>query len=209
MTRHLVAAAACLIFFMASIPALAQGPRRSAPGFAPKIPTLTKSDVDRLLRVLPVLAKETGRLSSDPTTSMAPGNSPQQMPVEDLKIIEELLRKHGYAFDTFLVHLSTVVSTYMALSPEAFDKQLPTEQTPGISEMLADPKTPQEQKDAMRKQIAEAHANKELLRQQLTSMVSSENKKVVQPMLAEVKKALDSAETEAKKARAKRAEKAK
>ncbi|MFC1609982.1 hypothetical protein ACFL6C_03420 [Myxococcota bacterium] len=181
-------------------PAFAQGPRRPAPGFAPQPPKLTTGDVERLIKVIPELAKESGNLRSDPSKAMSPGAMGQQLPVEDLQRIEKLLQKHGYAFPEFLAQLTALVSTYLALDPGAFEKQLPTEDTPEIRKVLDDPKVSEEQKGKLRQEIAQTHANKELIRKQITALATEENKRVVRPLLAKVKRALETAEREAKKA---------
>jgi hypothetical protein len=195
-----------LISVMVATAALAQSPRRSpAAGFAPQAPKLTKPDVERLVKLLPELARQSGDLKSDPTQAMRPGSGGMgQLPVEDLQRVEVLLKKHGYTFPVFLMQLTALVSTYLALQPEEFDKQLPTESSPEIKKVLDDPKVAQEKKDQLRKQIKEAHANKELIRKQVTAFATEENKKVVRPLLSKVRRALESAEREAKKAREKR-----
>jgi hypothetical protein len=127
-----------------------------------------------------------------------------KLPVEDLQRVEELLKKHGYTFPVFLMQLTALVSTYLALQPEEFDKQLPSEDSPEIKKVLDDPKVAKEKKDELRKQIREAHANKELIRKQVTAFATEENKAVVRPLLSKVRNALESAEREAKKAREKK-----
>lgn len=184
----------------------AQSPRRSsAPGFGVQPPTLTKNDVQRLVKLLPELAKQSAELKSDPTQAMRPGSTGMgQLPIEDLARVEEMLKKHGYTFPVFLMQLTTLVSTYLALQPEDFDKQLPSEDSPEIKKVLDDPKVSEEKKASLRKKIQEAQANKELLRKQVTAFATEENKKVVRPMLSQVRKALETAEIEAKKAREKK-----
>lgn len=180
----------------------AQAPRS---GFAPQAPKLTRADVERLVKLLPELAKQSGDLKNDPTQAMRPGAGGMgKLPVEDLQRVEETLKKHGYTFPVFLMQLTALVSTYLALQPEEFDKQLPSEDSPEIKKVLDDPKVAKEKKEELRKQIKEAHANKELIRKQVTAFATEENKEVVRPLLSKVRGALEKAEREAKKAREKK-----
>ncbi len=196
--RTILVAFACVTL---GTDAFAQGPRRSG-GFAPQAPTLTKADVERLVKILPELAKQAGDLKSDPAAAMRPGGAGMgKLPVEDLQRVEETLKKHGYTFPEFLMQLTALVSTYLALQPEEFDKQLPTEDSPEIKKVLDDPKVAKDKKEELRKQISEAHNNKELIRKQVTAFATEENKRVVRPLLARIRGALESAEREARKAR--------
>jgi hypothetical protein len=156
--------------------------------------------VERLIKVMPELAKESGQLTSDPSKTMRPGMG-GQLPIDDLHKVEGMLKKHGYTFTEFLTQLTALVSTYLALEPEAFDKQLPSEKSPEVQRILNNPDVPQKDKDELKKQIAEAHKNKELIRTQVTAFATEDNKRVVRPLLARVRRALQQAEMAAIKAR--------
>ena len=194
-----------VVFSIVAATAFAQGsPRKpSASGFATKAPKLTKADVEKLIKVIPELARESGKLKSNPAQSMNPmgGGGMQNLPIEDLQRIESLLKKHNYTFPDFLMQMTTLVLTYVALKPEEFEKQLPSEDNPEIRKILDDPKVSASEKEAVRKQIKEVHTNKEILRKKLTAMITEEHKRVVKPMLSRVQRALETAEAEARKAR--------
>lgn len=183
-------------------PGLAQGPRRAPPpgppaGMGPGAPVLTRQDVEKLVVVIPELARESGNMSANPPVN-AMGAIGQanagNVPIEDIERVEKLLLKYGYTFPDFFVKLSVLLSTYMALKPEEFDKQLPTEETPAIKRILEDPEVTAEQKKAIREQLAITQENKEALRAQFLQHATDENKKVVKPLLAKVEQALKVAE---------------
>src|SRR5690606_37998059 len=107
---------------------------------------------------------------------------------------EAMLAKEGLTMMDFAMQMATLVSTYLALSPEAFEEQIPSEHNPEMKKVLQDPNVPREQKDALREQIRYAQENKEELRSQLTQLATEENKRVVRPYLDRVKKVLDEAQ---------------
>ncbi len=200
---------------LATAGAHAQSPRRppppgmgtwSAPGFAPKAPTLTRADVEKLIVVIPELARESGKLKGigsgmGPMGPLGGGGLQQQVPIEDIERVEKLLNKHGLTFPEFFMQLTTLLSTYLALKPDEFEKQLPNEETPEIKAILDDPKVLEKQKQAIRQQLQATQANKEVIRTQLMQLATNENKKVVRPLLAQVERALKMAEEESRKAR--------
>jgi hypothetical protein len=166
----------------------------------PTPPPLTKQDVEKLVVAIPEIAKAGGELSS--ATSMGPDGPAQPSP-EDAKKIEAMLAKYGFSFSDFFVKMTVLMSTYMALRPDEFDRQMPSEKSPEVQKMLADPTISDADKAAVKKQIADIQANKEALRMQLTNLATDENKAIVKPMLAKVQKALEVAEGVSKQARAK------
>jgi hypothetical protein len=193
-----------LIVLLVSVSmAVSASPEPGSP-FTPKAPALTRADVDKLVRILPELAKQSGELRVDPALAMRPGGSGlARLPTEDIERVEKILSKHGYTFPQFLMQLTTLVSTYIALKPQAFDDQLPTEKSPEIKKILDDPEVSETRKTELRAQIRDAQANKELLRNQITAFVSEENKRVVRPLLGKVRGALEAAKKEAERARKK------
>jgi len=100
----------------------------------------------------------------------------------------------------YFLRLSALLATYLILAPEAFERQLPSEDKPEIAAILNDPGVPQEQKDAMRKQIRFARQNRGKIRDQLAQLASDNNKKVVAPLLPKIRKAFEAAEAEAREA---------
>ena len=197
---------------LAGTPAFGQSPGTppSGPGALPSgldtppAPPLTKADVEKLVAVIPEMAKTAGELSA----SAAPGpEGPTQPSPEDTRKIEALLNKYGFTFSDYLVKMTVLTSTYMTLRPDEFDRQVPSEQSPEVQKILSDPRVPDADKAALKKQVADMQANKEPLRAQLTKLATEENKTVVRPMLAKVQKALEVADAESKKARAKMLEK--
>lgn len=200
---------------IATATAYAQAPRRmpppgphrpSAAGFAPKAPTLTRAGVEKLIIVIPELAKESSKLKGK-GAGMGPmgpfgGGGPQQAPpIEDIERVEKMLNKHGLTFPEFFMQLTTLLSTYLALKPDELDKQMPNENTPEIKALLDDPNIPEKQKQAIRQQLKATQVNKEAIRTKLMQLVTDENKKVVRPLLAQVERALKIAEEEARKTR--------
>lgn len=176
----------------------AQGPRKPPPpSMTPARPTLTRRDVEKLVVLIPELARESGNMSAKtPVSAMgAIGQaSAGNVPIEDIERVEKLLLKYGYTFPDFFMKLNALLSTYLALMPNEFDKQLPSEETPDIKRLLEDPNVTAEQKKSIREQLAITRKNKEAIRAQLLQLATDENKKVVKPLLSRVEKALSTAE---------------
>jgi len=192
-----------LLLSVWSLSAFAQSPAfpPAGPGMAPPAPpVLTKSDVDKLVVAIPEIAKAGGELGTN--ASMGPNGVPQPSP-EDAKKLEALLDRYGFTFTDFFMKMTVLMSTYMALRPDEFDRQMPSEKNPEVQKVLNDPAVPEADKAALRKQVADIQANKETLRLQLTTLATEENKAVVKPMLAKVQKALEVAEAESRRAREK------
>src|SRR2546426_960303 len=62
-----------------------------APGMPPEPPKLTRTDVERLIKLIPELAKEGGKMQGGTPMAMGGGMDPAQM--QDLKRIETLLNQ--------------------------------------------------------------------------------------------------------------------
>jgi hypothetical protein len=172
------------------------------PGFTPKPPTLSSVDVERLIALIPALAREGSAMKPGTGSPLGGAAGTDGLPVEQLEKLEALLKKHGYTFPEFVMSLNALIATYIALVPEELDKQLPTENTPQIRKILDDPNVPAEQKEELRKQIAGVLANKGAIRQQIIAFATEENKRVVKPMLPKLKAAFASAESASRQAEA-------
>ncbi len=200
MTR--LPAAACLVLALTlPLPATAQGPRAATPAM-PTPPTLTAEQIDRLVRAIPELARESGAIQG-PGGGLAPAAAATpEATAENLERIDKVLKKHGFTFPDFVMQLNAMIAAYLVLSPADFDRQLPNEQTPAIQQILSDPTVPDDKKAELRRELAELQKNKDLIRRQLTSFASEENKKLVKPQLEKIRAALAAAEKESEKARA-------
>jgi hypothetical protein len=161
--------------------------------------TLTRADVENLLELMPLVGKESARMSGSP---MAPPGQMSPAQQQEMHKIEALLGKKGMSLVEFATKVGALVATYMVLDPQAFEEQMPREDSPEVARVLSDPSVPEEQKTAIRAQIKMAQENKEAIRAQMTSMASEENKKVVRPFLAKVKATLAAVRAEARKAMA-------
>ncbi len=183
----------------------AQGPRRSKfdAGVSPIQIELTTDTVTRIISALPEVTKAAAKHQSQFMSGLTGGagttGQPRLTP-EETAALRAIFAKHGFAMEEFAMQVSALLATYLVLSPEAFEKQLPSEDKPEIRAILTDPAVPQEQKETIRKQIQFARANKDKIRSQLAQLASDENKAVVRPLLASVRKAFDTAQAEAKKA---------
>ncbi len=181
----------------------AQGPRRSGfdSGMPPFQIKLTKDSVTRLIAALPEVTRTASKHQSQFMSGLTGGAGPAGAPrltAEEMDALRAIFAKHGFSMEEFAMQVSALLATYLILSPDAFDKQLPSEEKPEIRAILTDPNIPQEQKDTIRKQIQFARANKEQIRAQLQSLATAENKAVVKPMLAQVRKAFDAAQAAAR-----------
>jgi len=195
----------CLLLLL-SVPShgYAQGPRKSQFGSMPPIEIkLTADSVARLLKALPEITKKTsahqGQFMGNLTGGAGPGGAPQLTP-QEVAELRAIFTRYGFSMEEFAMQVSALLATYLTLSPEALDRQLPNENKPEVRALLTDPSIPQEQKDAIRSQIRFAHANKAKIREQLSQLATPANQKVVKPFLPKVRKAFDLAEAEARKA---------
>ena len=198
MSRLVAVSFVCLCVCVAT-QAAAQG-RGMPPGMPPAEVKLTKDAVKRLLKALPEVTREASARQAQQLGGASPGARPPQISPQEMQKMQAIFKKHGFTMEDFAMQVSALVATYLALNPEAFDKQLPNENKPEIKALLSSPDIPKEQKDAIRQQIAYAQQNKEAIRAQMTSLASDANKKVVKPFLAQVKKVFEAAEEEARKA---------
>ncbi len=165
-----------------------QGPRGQMPPMNIK---LTDASVKKLLVVLPALSavRLKHRKSNDPSGGMMggmPGGS--AINKEEFKAVSRLLKKHDMRMDEFGMQVSALMATYMIMDPKAADAMLPTLEKPQIKKMLADPKVPQEQKDALRMQITMLQKNKGMMLQQFAQLATPENRAVVSRHLPAVRK---------------------
>jgi hypothetical protein len=169
---------------------------------APMEVNLSRESVERMLKALPEIAKKASahqaQFMGSLTGSAGPGG-PQLKP-EEIDALRAIFEKHGFTMEEFALQVSALLATYLILSPEAFERHLPSEDKPEIRAILTDPNLPPAQKEAIRKQIAAARANKDKIRDQLKPLASAENQAVVKPLLGQVAKAFDQAEAEARKA---------
>ena len=202
LVRRTVAAAACVLL-LAPAAASAQGPRKSAfdQGLPPLDIQLTRDGVRRILEALPEITAHAAAQQSQFMGGLtgAPGGAPPQLDPAQAKKLQAIFAKHGFSMEEFALQVSALVATYLILSPDAFQRYLPSEDKPEIRAILTDPNIPAAQKDAVRQQIRAARANQGQIREQLEALASAKNKRVVEPMLAEVKKAFDQVEAIARK----------
>lgn len=183
---------------------LAQGPRRTGgPSLGAMEIKLTKDSVERMLAALPEITQQTSAHQAQfmgSLTGSAPAGGMPQLKPDDLKKLRAIFEKHGFTMEEFAMQVSALLATYLILSPEAFQRQLPNEEKPEVRAILTDPNIPQAQKDGIRKQIAFARENQEKIREQLRPLATPENQAVVKPLLPQVEKAFLQAEQEARKA---------
>ncbi len=185
---------AALLLLLVAMPQAASAQGMSpVPQPAPKPVTLTKQDVERLLVVLPQVAKEGAKFNRKNGGEADPRALRDSA---EMQHIEGILKQHGLTMMDFAMQTAALVSTYLALSPEAFEAQLPHESDPEVQRILKDPNVSNEHKEAVRQQVKMAQENKELLRAQLTQLASEENKQVVRPVLERVKTVLDQVQKE-------------
>jgi len=180
------------------------GPRRGG-GLPPIQIKLTKDSVQRLLVAIPEITKHTSKQQAKMFQSMGNPMAMPELPPEEIQKLHTIFVKHGFTIEEFAMQVSALVATYLALSPDALDKQLPSKDKPEIQAILTNPKIPEAQKDALRAQIAFAQQNKGKIRKQLTALASEHNKKVVRPMLSRVQTVFEQAAKEARKAMSKAA----
>lgn len=179
------------------------GPRRSKLDSAmPAIQIeLTADSVTRIITALPEVTKAASKHQAQFMSGLTGGAGPAGVPPltpEETEALRAIFTKHGFTMEEFALQVYTLLATYLILSPEAFEKQLPNENKPEIRAVLTDPNIPQEQKDNIRKQIQFAQANKDKIRAQLDQLATEENKAVVRPVLPAVRKAIEAAEAEAR-----------
>lgn len=170
--------------------------------FAPTPPTLTRADVEKLVVAIPELAKESNALNLGGSAVAGPDGQPMPSP-EDMKRVETLLGKYGFTLPDFFMKMTVLVSVYLALKPEEFERQLPREDSPEVQRLLKDPKVSDADKAAIKAEIAGVQGKKEMMRAQLMTFATEENKATVKPMLAKVQQALEIAEKESQRARTK------
>jgi len=169
-----------------------QGPPPMAmpPMPSPADVKLTKPDVEKLIKVLPQIAKESAKHRDKAPT---PGLNVPADP-EALERLQGILAKEDMNMVDFSMKMMALVSAYLALTPEELEKNLPTSDNAQIKALLADPNVPAEQKQVIRQQAAMADQNRDALKAQIVAMASDHNKNVVKGMLPRVKKALEEAE---------------
>jgi len=180
--------------------AVAQGFRGSK--LAPVQIELTRDSIERLLKALPEIGERTAGHQSQFLARLGGGGgggAPPQMNAKEMKALNAVFTKHGFRMDEFVMQVSALLATFFVLDPDAFEARLPNEDKPEIKAIFQNPNIPQIQKDALRKQIAFAQANKDMLRKQWEQMTSIENKNVVKPMMKEIKAAFEKLESLSKK----------
>jgi hypothetical protein len=183
----------------------AQAPRGSA--FDRGVPSLqialTRDSVERILAALPEITSKTSahqaQFMGNLTGGLGPGGAPQLTP-EEINELRAIFTRHGFTMEEFAMQVSALLATYLILSPEAFEKQLPSEDKPEVQAILNDPSISAEKKKSVRSRIAFARENKDKIREQLAALASPENQKVVKPLLPKVKQAFEAAEEVARKA---------
>jgi hypothetical protein len=163
----------------------------------PKPVELSTKDVERLLQILPQVARlgaeHNARMQREGEAPDAQNSSPEQAK------LKQVLSANGLTMSEFASQTATLVTTYLALSPQALDEQLPHESSPEVQRVLRDPSVSPEEKEQVRQQVKAAQENKAQIRAQLNQMVTEHNKQVVTPLLPRVKAALDQARSEASK----------
>jgi hypothetical protein len=171
-------------------------PQLPGPGGMPPKVTLTKDSVERLLKAIPEVTQEGAAQHQKMMKSMESG-APAQPNPEDMKRMQALFSKHGFSMEDFAVQMSTLIATYMTLDPAALDTQIPNESSPEVKQALADPTLTAEQKTMIKERLAEAQKGKEGLRAQFAQIATDDNKAAVKPYMAQIKKVLAAAESEA------------
>jgi hypothetical protein len=166
--------------------------------------TLTTQTVERLLKAIPDVSKESTIQHEKMMKAMESGGDARPAP-EDMKRMESLFTRHGFAPEDFAVQMSTLIATYMMLDPAALDAQIPNESTPQVKQALADPTLTPEQRQMIKDQLAQAQQSKEVLRGQFAQIATDENKKAVKPYMAQIKKVLADAQADAARVLSQRA----
>ncbi len=161
---------------------------------------LSAADVERLIIIVPELAKSSAGMRGANPMAPGPGAQPGPQNVEELRRVEALLAKHGTTFPDFFMQLTTLIATYFVLQPAELDKMLPSEKSAEARRILDDPAVAAERKQALREQIARDRGQADTLRTQLATLATADNKKVVKPYLAKIKAALEAAEAISKAA---------
>jgi hypothetical protein len=193
---------AALVLFAGATASAQMLPGGPGPGSGPGMPspvTLTKDAVERLLKAIPEVTKEGAAQHQRMLADVNKGGTGEPR-AEDLQKLQAIITKHGFTMENFQASMSTMIATYMTLDPAALDSQIPTESTPEVKKVLDDPSLPAEQKELLKQQLAQAQKGKEALRQQFSTIATDDNKKAVKPFMAQIKKVLADAESEAKKA---------
>jgi hypothetical protein len=156
----------------------------------PPTPKFSSTSVKSLLAAIQSILKKIDVPGSQLMAHLQDGANPEEMSEKSIEeihaIAAKLYPKSDHALEQFIVETQTLVSTYIALEPKAFEALLPSIDKPGIKEKLANPKLNEREKKLILNQIKYAQENKDPLYQQLIASVSENNKKALRPYLKEI-----------------------
>ena len=152
--------------------------------------TLKKERVERLLKMIPELARATAQYQGQFLSSLAAPGGAGTLPEisnPEMERLQKIYVKHGFTLEEFIMELSVLVATYFALDKEAFAAMLPSEDKPEIKAMLNNPQVSAAQKEQMRAQIKQARLNQGELRKYLEAQTTPANMAVLKPMLPSIR----------------------
>lgn len=152
--------------------------------------TLKKERIERLLKMIPELARATAQYQGQFLSSLAaPGGAGTlpQISNPEMERLQKIYAKHGFTLEEFIMELSVLVATYFALDKEAFAAMLPSEDKPEIKAMLSNPEITPAQKEQIRAQIKQARLKQGELRKYLEAQTTPANMAVLKPMLPKVR----------------------
>lgn len=161
-------------------------------------PILTPDIVLRLVQAIPEMAqaaqgKQHAFLSG--MTGNTPSKSTTKITTTDQQQFNTIAKKHGFELHAFTMYVSTLMATLFVLDKTEFNRIIPNKQHPRFKKQLNDTKLSPEQRQSLLKQIKYAQANKTNIYKQLTLSVSDNNKKVIKPLLKQIRSAFRKAET--------------
>ena len=159
----------------------------------PAIVQLSEQSINRLIKVIPELAKNTSSQQLQLMSSMA-GPAQATMSDSELEALNAIYSKHGFTLEEFAMQISALMATYFVVEPKAFETMMPSPHNPLVQLNLEDPSVSTQQKEALRKQIAYVAQNKALFLEQFRATTDQHNQKLVRKMLPRIQKALDRAQ---------------
>lgn len=195
MVRIPAVAALCVGLSVVGVAASsAQANASPAPGRLgqPSSIELSKAKLQKLLQALPEVAEVGARYSGQFMNNL--GNPSPQMrepPKKDIKKMQDILAKHGFNLMQFATYMSTLIATYVSISPQAFDAMIPSLDDPQVEKVLENPSVSAKRKKQLKQQVQAAQKNKSTIRDQLRQLATDQNKKVVRSMLPKVKRVLE------------------
>ncbi|MEZ4270884.1 MAG: hypothetical protein R3C68_05470 [Myxococcota bacterium] len=158
-------------------------------------PDLTPEKVERLVKALPEVLDQAAAYQAQfigGLTGTSDAQGPQLSEKESAKLVA-IIEKHGFSLQDFALGAQGLIATYFVLVPQEFDTYLPTEKDPNVRAVLDNPKASPEKKKSLRRQLDFVKKNKELLREQLTQLVTESGKQAVMPYRHQIKQLLEKA----------------